>query len=157
MVNKKSFKTFLDYISKPLSQEKVNEIYRINNIKYERCELYSDFVQSLLLTIFETYLGDEITNEENQIKHFEWCWDNTIRIFEEENIYLGNDILYNYFLEFTHEVFYLYIDKTPHDYVDKSILKIWLELFNLNNQKTNSEIDTLIEIYNIFENSLIIN
>jgi len=147
--------SFLAYIHNPISKESISIIYASNNIKYEKCELYSDFVQSLLMLSFDTYMGDDVMSVEDQIKHFEWCWDKVIENFKEEGIYFKSTKLYNYFLEFMLEVFYTYDGKKPYDYTDSGILKIWSDVFTYDKTKTQADIDTLIEIYNIFEKSLI--
>jgi hypothetical protein len=150
----KNNSSFLDYINKPMSLEDIRVAYSTNNIYFEKCELYGDFVQSLLLVVFDTYLGDDVLNYDNQFKHFEWCWNKVVKDFELEGVRIDNPKLYNYFLEFTFEVFYIYPDKTPFYYKDQAILNIWIELFNFTKVKTNSELDTLVEIYKLFENSL---
>ena len=42
---------FMDYITTPLTYEQMHLLYRANNIKYERCNLYHDFIISLNKTI----------------------------------------------------------------------------------------------------------
>jgi hypothetical protein len=145
---------FLAYINNPMSKESITILYSANNIRYEKCELYSDFVQSLIRLTFDTYMGDDITSIEQQIKHFKWCWDKNVSNFIKEGMLFQGSKIYNYFLEFMLEVFYSAPDKKPFDYKDRSILKIWYYIFDYNRIKTNSDMDTLIEIYNIFENSL---
>lgn len=146
--------SFLAYINTPMTRESIEMLYTSNNIKFEKCELYGDFVQSLLLLVFNTYMGDEYTDVTNQLKHFEWCWDKNIKSFEEEGIFFNNIKLYNYFLEFVVEVFYSNPDKDKDEKSEKGVLKIWEDIFNYTNIKTNSDIDTLIEIYKIFDDSL---
>jgi hypothetical protein len=154
-MNKKYDRTnFLAYIHNPMSKESVSVLLAANNIKFEKSELYSDFVQSLLMRIFDTYLGDEVMDYDSQLKHFKWCWEKTVDDFAKESINIKNPKLYNYFLEFTIEVFYSYKEKKPFEYADKVILRIWSDIFNFTKTKTNSDIDTLIEIYTIFEKSL---
>ena len=148
--------SFLAYIHNPVSKESIAVIYASNNIKYDKCELYSDFVQSLLMLAFDTYMGDDVMSVEDQIKHFKWCWEKIIDNFKEEGIYFKSIKLYNYFLEFMLEVFYTYDGKKLNDYTDNGILKIWNDIFTYDKPKTQADIDTLIEIYNIFEKSLII-
>ncbi len=147
-------KNFLTYINKPISREATLILYDANNIKYEKCELYSDFTQSLLRLIFNTYLGDDVTNLEQQNKHFKWCWDKNIDNFKKEGIDFESLKLYNYFLEFTLVVFYSAIDKKNQDYTDKQLLRIWYNIFDYNKVKTSSDIDTLVEIYLLFEHTL---
>ena len=147
-------KSFLTYINKPISREATIILYDANNIKYEKCELYGDFTQSLLRLIFNTYLGDDVTNLEQQNKHFKWCWDKNIDNFKKEGIDFESPKLYNYFLESTLVVFYSAIDKKNQDYTDKELLKIWYGIFDYNKIKTSSDIDTLVEIYLLFEHTL---
>lgn len=153
-MNKYDRISFLAYINNPMSKESIEFLYEANNIKFERCELYGDFVQSLLMLVFNTYMGDEHTNLENQFKHFEWCWDKNIKNFEEEGIFFNNQKLYNYYLEFVFEVFYSNPDKENYEDSEKGILRLWNDIFNYTSIKTNSDIDTLIEIYKIFDQSL---
>lgn len=145
---------FLAYINNPLSKESIAIQYGANNIRFEKCELYSDFVQSLLRLAFDTYLGDDITSIEQQIKHFKWCWDKNLSNFKDEGLAFNNPKLYNYFLEFMLEVYYSSVDKNEYENADKILLKLWYNIFDYGRVKTNSDMDTLIEIYNIFEKSL---
>lgn len=153
-MNKFDKTSFLAYINTPISRESVELLYQSNNIVYEKCELYGDFVQSLLMLIFNTYMGDKHTDLDNQFKHFEWCWNKNIANFKEEGIIFNNPKLYNYFLEFVFEVFYSNPDKDKYSDNEDGILSVWYDIFNYNSVKTNSDIDTLIEIYKIFDESL---
>lgn len=154
MDNKSKKNNFLDYINNPISKESIAILYNANNIKFEKCELYSDFVQSLLLLVFDTYLGDDVTSVDQQIKHFKWCWDKNISNFTEEGLVFENKVLFEYYLEFMLEVFYSSIDKKKYDQIEKNVLNLWNNIFDYNRIKTNSDIDTLVEIYRIFEKSL---
>jgi hypothetical protein len=58
-----------------------------------------------------------------------------------------------YFLEYMLEVFYS-SEKKLIDYTDKISLKLWCEIFDYDKLKTNSDMDTFIEIYKIFDKSL---
>jgi len=154
-MNDKSKKhNFLDYINNPMSKEGIAVLYGANNIKFEKCELYSDFVQSLLRLAFDTYMGDDVTTVEQQIQHFNWCWAKNKEAFVEEGLLFESKKLYSYFLEFMLEVYYTAMDKTEYIQMDKNVLKIWYNIFDYNRSKTNSDMDTLIEIYTIFEKSL---
>ena len=59
-----------------------------------------------------------------------------------------------YFSEFMFEVFYFNLEKNKLDYTDKTILKLWLDIFDYTKLKTNADIDTFIEIYKLMEMSL---
>lgn len=145
--------SFLGYINNPMSKEDMMLFYKENNIKYEKCELYSDFALSLIMTIFDTYMGDDVTSLEDQFKHFEWAWNKTIQNFVEEGLDFETNILYEYFLEFMLEVYYPITNKNELG-IDKKICKLWIDIFDYNKIKTNSDMDALIEIYVIFNSAL---
>lgn len=146
-------RNFLAYINNPMSRESMVILYDANNIKFERCELYGDFVQSLLRLAFDTYMGDDVTSIEQQTKHFKWCWDRNIENFSKEGIVFSNPKLYDYFLEYMLEVFYS-TEKKEEDFTDKISIRLWHDIFSFNQVKTNSDMDTLIEIYKIFDKSM---
>jgi hypothetical protein len=106
------------------------------------------------MIIFDTYLGDDVTNIDEQFNHFQWCWDTTLEKFEDEGIVFHDHKLYNYFLEFMIEVFYTNKEKTPSDFTDKGLLRIWNNIFDFSRPKTNSDLDAMVEIYAIFEKAL---
>jgi hypothetical protein len=83
---------FFNYLSKPLPSDEVDIWFRVNNIIPEKMELYSDFSISLHSLILETYLGNtternetkiNLTQEDN-LKHFEWCFGKVIDNFKKE-------------------------------------------------------------------------
>lgn len=146
---------FIEYISKNMERDDLLLLYRINNIKKERLELYSDFVYSLNDLVINTYMGDDITLGDNKEKHFNWCWSKVIDSFKKEGIYfIETDDLYNYFLIFYQESFY---DEDKEENKTSKIGNFWEELFDFNNTKTMSEYETLLEIYKIFNKSFMVN
>jgi hypothetical protein len=147
----------LNYINTPLSKESISLIYTTHNIKYEKCELFGDFIQSLILLIFDTYMGDNITYKREQINHFKWCWDKNIENFKKEGIGIADIKLYNYFLEFMKEVYYPMREKEKNEKAHSNIIKLWVYIFDYNNNKSKSDMDTFIEVYKLFENSIIVN
>jgi len=144
---------FLAYIHQPMSWEAIQMIYTKNNITFQKCELFNDFVNSLLLTVFDTYMGDDVTNPNEQINHFNWCWEKTLDNFKGEGFLFYNKNLYNYFLEFCFEVFYSNKDKGNPEF-EKNVLNIWNDIFNYNKIKTNSDLDALVEIYSMMDITL---
>ena len=56
MDNRKAL-NFLKYINTPMSRESIIVLYNANNIKYEKCELYNEFIQSLIFLIYDTSSG----------------------------------------------------------------------------------------------------
>lgn len=145
MKNNKEYK-FLEYLNTPISKENIAFIYEANNVNFDRCNLYCDFILSLLILTFDTYLGDDITSNEQRVKHFQWCWDKNIKNFKEEGFTLENDKIYEYFLEYMREVFYL-SDKAN----TSENLKLWSDLFDYSRNRTQSDMDTFIEVYKLFD------
>jgi len=145
---------FLSYIGSPLSENSIAVIYSANNISFDRCELFSDYVQSLLYIIFDTYLGDEITEEEDKLKHFEWCWKKNIDNFKLEGIkFSTKGESFDYFKEFMIEVFYN-IENKESKKIKGIITSLWDTIFSYNGMKTSSDMDNFIEIYKILEKSI---
>jgi hypothetical protein len=137
-----------------MSKESIAVLYNANNIKYEKCELYKDFIQSLITLIFDTYMGDDITDNDQQKNHFKWCWEENIKNFKEESIIFKSDKLYTYFLEFMLEVYYPISQKEENVIAHKNILKLWSYIFDYDNVKSKSDVDTLIEVYKLFDLSI---
>lgn len=151
----KNTEKFLNYISNPLTRTSIDLLYSSNYIMFERCDLYRDFVLSLSDLIFTTYMGDNITKEEDKINHFKWCWNRTVQNFEMEGIYFGdNPELYDYFSNFIVEVFYSIKDKPTNNNISNNVIKLWKYIFNYKIIKTRSDVDTFIEVYEMFEKSL---
>jgi HSP90 family molecular chaperone len=144
---------FLTYINKKLTSESMQLLYDANNITREKCELYSDFIQSLILIIFDTYMGDDVTSATEQINHFKWCWDKNVSNFKEEGFTINSEKLYSYFLEFMHEVYYPLPNKIENNNTYTNLLKLWMFIFDFDEPKTKSDVDTLIEVYGLMSAS----
>lgn len=139
----------------PLSINSLKILYSANNIEYDLVELFDDFSQSFLLLIFNTYLGDEITNSEDKVKHFNWCWNKNISNFGEEGIFFeDSDETYHYFLEFMINFFYLIDKRRDFNEITMTIRIIWSSMFNYNKAKTTNEVDNFFKIYSLLEKSL---
>jgi hypothetical protein len=153
MDNRKAL-NFLKYINTPMSRESIIVLYNANNINLEKCELYNEFIQSLIFLVYDTYMGDDITNEKEQKNHFNWCWSKNIENFEKEGFIFNSLKLKSYFLEFMLEVYYPITKKEENKTALDNIIKLWVYIFDYNNNKSKSDMDTLIEVYKMFENSL---
>lgn len=146
---------FLSYIKTPLSEQSINILYSTNNVRYDKCQLFSDYIQSLLITVFDTYMGDDIMDEEDRIEHFKWCWQKNNGNFKEEGIVFGHcDEAQDYFLEFMTEVFYSVKGKKDKPHIQLTIRSLWMSIFSYNKIKTRSDVDNFIDIYTILDKSL---
>jgi hypothetical protein len=155
MGNRDKTLDFLSYIKNNLSEHTLIMLYDANKVRFDKCQLYSDFVCSLLLIVFDTYMGDEYTDKEQRVSHFNWCWDKNISNFKEEGIIFKSIVeLKDYFKEFLIEVYYNIEDKESKPYISENLISLWEYLFDYKKPKSQSDVDSFIEIYNIFEKSL---
>jgi hypothetical protein len=146
---------FINYISTPLSDDSITMLYTTNNIKFDRVNLYFDFIVSFFEILFDTYMGDDITDKDEQHNHFKWCWLKNIDNFELEGIkFYDNGELMSYFNEFTKEVFYNLDGKDYNPHIKNNIITLWKHIFNYNGPKTRADVDSFVELYIIFDKSL---
>jgi hypothetical protein len=150
---------FFNYITKPLNPEDVDVWFRVNNIIPEKLELFSDFSHSLNITIVDTYLGENtlpnetkiIMSEDDNVKHFDWCWNKTISSFEKENINFSiKGEHYDYFQAFFNDIFYNQSD----DKIRKSIGNFFSDLFDIKKPFTKSDLDMISTIYKTLDRNL---
>lgn len=144
---------FLNYLQNPLTRDTIKAIYDNNDVVYERSELYSDFIQTLLDKIFTTYLGDEITDNKDQILHFNWCWNKTVESFKKEGVIFEDNVLgKNYFQNFMLDEFYHIEDK--NEIIINKIKKVWVYIFDYTIIKVRLDVDTFVTLYKMFDKSL---
>lgn len=144
---------FIQYITKELTLEEMTLLYKANNINYDKCNLYYEFIMTLNRKVNNTFLGDDVINNEEDIKnHFNWCFNHTIKNFSKEGIlFMETDLLKEYFFNFYVELFYYTpIKKNILDKLDK-FPNMSFDYYRL---KTRSDMDVLLELYRIFEKSL---
>ncbi len=144
---------FLDSTNNSISKEASDMIYSINHIRPEKCELYSDFIQSLFILLFDTYLGDGLMNNKKQLAHFKWCWNTNKKKFEDEGINIENEDLFNKFMLFALDVYYP-ISFKDNPNIEKNILNLWKYIFDYNLSKSKADLNTLVEYYTLFEKGL---
>lgn len=125
---------------------------RANNISREKLELFHDFLISLYDLIDNTYLGSDVMyDEEDQKGHFNWCWDKIISNFSEEKIIFKNrGICYEYYWNFFLEAYYLPKIENKSIRIDD----YFNVLFDFTYFKTRSELDMILDIYKMFEQTL---
>ena len=155
MSNIDKTRNFLSYIRTPLSQNSLNVLYSANNVKYERCQLFSDFTQSLICKIMDTYMGDGFTTPEQRIEHFEWCWNATLNDFICEGIEFKESIeLFHYFQQHILDTFYTSTEKNDIDKTKVKLINLWKYILSNTTNKTRSDVDTFLDVYRLFEKTL---
>jgi hypothetical protein len=150
---------FFNYISKPVHPDDVQVWLNINNIIPEKVDLYSDFTSSLYKLILNTYLGEEDNTkesnlkltEEDNTKHFDWCWKKTIEGFTKENIkFYSKGEHYDHFKSFFDEVYYNQKEQKVKDQIGV----FFEDLFDLKKPFTKSDIDMLTDLYKSLDKNL---
>jgi hypothetical protein len=142
---------FVSYMIDPLTYEQMNLLYKANDIKYEKCNLYYDIIKSLNKLVVDTYLGDEyIRNENEKIEHFNWCFNKVLDNLKKEKIIFDNtNDIKDYFFFFYDELFYKDKEKNT-DKID-NLPELSFSYYRL---KSRSDIDIMVELYKMFEKSL---
>jgi hypothetical protein len=152
---------FFNYITKNLDPDEVDIWFRVNNIIPEKMELYYDFSYSIFSLIKKTYLGDNQNNvdtkvemtDEDDVKHFSWCWDKTLYNFKKENItFQDKGEHYEYFLSLFSELYY----KQSKDAVRGSIDMFFNDLFNREKPFTQVDLDLIYNIYKTLDKNLLV-
>jgi hypothetical protein len=148
---------FFNWMTTPVPDDELIVWFNVHNMHYEKIELYGDIFKSLYLTIADTFMGNddyetkiELTYDDNE-KHFEWCWDETIKNFEKENILIAlegkhKDYLKSFFLE----TFYDNTQKKIKDAIP-SFLK---DVFELSTHFTKSDLEILTEVYSLLDKNI---
>lgn len=142
---------FVNYIKNPLTIDQMNLLYKANDVKFERCNLYYDFIKSLNKVIVDTYLGSEYITTDREVKeHYLWCFNSIVDNFKEESIVFDDVVrLKEYFFYFYDELFYKDSDKVLNKLDNLAELS-----FDFHKIKSRSDIDIMIELYKLFEKSL---
>lgn len=150
---------FFNYITKPLTPEDVDIWFKVNNIIPEKLELFSDFSHSLNMILVETYLGENtdsnetkivMTDEDNE-KHFDWCWNKVIDNFKKEGItFTVKGEHYDYFKSFFADIFY----NQKEEKVRSSIGGFFTDLFDTKKPFTKSDLDMISTIYKLLDKSI---
>lgn len=152
---------FFNYITKNLDPEEVDIWFRVNNIIPEKMELYYDFSYSLFLLIKKTYLGGNQSNNETKVemtdedntKHFKWCWDKTLYNFKKESIeFQDKGDHYDYFQSLFGELYY----KQNKDAARNSIDMFFNDLFSREKPFTQVDLDLIYNIYKTLDKNLLV-
>lgn len=148
-------KEFYKYVNDPVSRDKLNLWIKANNISIEKTELFFDYVDALHYIVHNTYLGEDIINNDRIKKeHFDWCWNKVVKDFESENIYFNVEGTHkDYFWNYLSESFYASSKKRDLAHVSS----FFILLFKLYILKSQSELDMFYDIYNILNDNLTVN
>lgn len=148
---------FFKWMSQPVPKEEVVIWFNIHNMNYEKIELYGDVFLTLYHIINDTYLGSDdvetkikLTTEDNE-KHFEWCWKETVSSYNKENINFSIDGQHkDYLKSFFLDTYY----KTDEKKIKLAIPNFIDDVFNLDKPFTKSDLEILTELYSLLEKNI---
>jgi hypothetical protein len=145
----------------PVNHDDVEVWFNVNNMIYEKRQLFSDLTFSLCYLISSTYLGDDLDNtsetklvlsQEDKLKHFDWCWKKTLDNFSKESIRFDVKGEHReYYEKFFMDLFYNAENKT----ISENIVKFFQELFDEEKMFTKSDLDMLTEIYKLLNKNIL--
>jgi hypothetical protein len=145
---------FFNWMTKPLPKEELIIWFNVHNMTYEKIELCGDFFKSLNQIIMDTYLGDSTSETkislsyDDNLSHFEWCWNKVIENFKRENIIIKSDGDHkDYFQSFFMDTFYNQTESS----LKKSIPKFLNDIFDVGITYSKSDLDLLTELYKLIE------
>jgi hypothetical protein len=152
---------FISRAMRPVNHEDVETWFNINNMIFEKRQLFSDFTFCLFDLISETYLGDDddspsetrlIMNQDDKLSHFDWCWKKTIENFGKENVRFHIEGEHkDYYQTFFMDLFYNADDKV----ISNNIINFFKVLFDENKIFTKSDLDMMTDIYKLLNKNLI--
>lgn len=152
---------FYSWMMKPVNHDDVEVWFNVNNMIYEKRQLFSDFTFSLYNLISSTYLGDDLDNtsetklvlsQEDKLKHFDWCWKKTLDNFSKESIKFNVKGEHReYYEKFFMDLFYNAENKT----ISENIVIFFQELFDEKKMFTKSDLDMLTEIYKLLNKNIL--
>lgn len=152
---------FYSWMMKPVNRDDVEVWFNVNNMIYEKRQLFSDFTFGLHHLIKSTYLGDDTDNksetklvlsQEEKLSHFDWCWKKTLENFSKENVRFNTKGEHReYYEKFFMDLFYNAENKTISENIDA----FFEELFDEEKMFTKSDLDMLTEIYKLLNKNIL--
>jgi len=141
---------FLNYFKKILPKEEIEVFYKTHKIEEPKVILLSNIVTSLFTLIHDTYFGDELMGEDDKEKHFEWCWVKLTNDLMYVNVFLEDKLIFKKWIKETcFDIFYNVKCAEKEDIII-NMKNLWETILDMNNLKTKSDVDLLIEIYKFY-------
>lgn len=157
ILHSNTMENFFNWMSQPVPKDEVIVWFNIHNMSYEKIELYGDIFLSLYHTINDTFLGSDNNetkinlSEDDNEKHFDWCWKQVVESFKKENIIISNEGQHkDYLKSFFLDTFY----KTNENKIKLAIPNFLDDVFNLDKPFTKSDLEILTEFYSLLEKNM---
>jgi len=152
-----SMENFFNWMSKPIPKDEVTIWFNVHNMNYEKIDLYGDIFKSLNYNIVDTYLGDDSSetritmSDDDNLSHFNWCWDKTVDDFKKENIIIKHGGEHkDYFKQFFMDSFY----NQKEVNIKKVIPEFITDVFDIEKPFSKSDLDILTELYKLLEKNI---
>jgi hypothetical protein len=148
---------FFNWMVKPVPRDEVSIWFNMNNMHYEKIELYGDIFKTLYFIIDDTYLGEDTSetkidlSENDIINHFDWCWSKMIETFRKENVHINDNGSHRDYLK----SFYLETYYNPHDKLKDAIPKFISGIFDVEAEFSKSDLEILTELYKLLDKNII--
>ncbi len=154
----------MNWLTNPISKNKINIALKENNIKQELIDLFRDFLLYLYSKIKDSYVGNFLFEDEHDVYyiftdkqidiHFNWVLTRIVNNFKKENINFNfTDEDYFFIREFITTIFYEVESEEELNNNNKFIN----EIMCIKKIKTQAQLDNFIEMYNLLYKSLKIN
>jgi len=120
----------------------------------DRLKLFQDFTITLLMTIEYYYLDQKTLNNDRDMKnHFYFCYNKVSETFIDEEInFRDNHTLRNFFFEYYYDN--LYTNPDVNENIFKNFSNFWIRIFKIESNKTQNTLEFLIELYEIFDETI---
>ena len=147
---------FFNWMVKPVPSDEVTIWFNMNNMHYEKIELFGDIIKSLYHIINDTYLGNnnietkiELSSEDID-NHFNWCWNKLVENFRKENVIIKlngqhKEHLKNFYIETYYSPDENYKDKVP---------KFLSSIFDMDVPFSKSDLEILTELYKLLQKNI---
>lgn len=134
-------------LEKFISQDELFLAYKNSDIQREYVDIIREFTNNLIFNLHSTFLGDELTKNENDIRnHFLWCFNKTVSNYKFINFNMKHR--YEYFnYMYNHSLGQLYNNKDYEESVYCIEVIYFSELLNYNKPKTTNDLLLMSELY----------
>ena len=119
----------------------------------DRVEIYKDFTINLTNYIIDYYLDNVTLSNDVDIKnHYNFCFNKVCDEFKKEEIdFTNNDGIREYYYTFFYNQFY----KIDNEGITAEYYeKFWRNIFDIKKQKSKNMINTLVEVYSVFDQTI---
>lgn len=134
-------------LAKLLTIDELLIAYKNSDIQREFVDIIREFTNNLMFNLHSTFLGDELTKNEEDVKnHFLWCFNKTVSNYKFINFNMKKR--YDYFnYMYNHALGQIYNNKDYDEMVYVLDVMYFSDLLNYNKPKTSNDVLLMSELY----------